>query len=112
MIAKGINMSHDKKISIRDVYDEIDFSKSEYPALKRRLDKNKPIYTTRIKEEKNEYTVGQFLKSPFGLLEVIDVDTYRSIDQHPFKSDLTSKQKKEIEGKSYDLVKLILVPDK
>lgn len=100
-----------KKISIRDDHEEIDFPKSEHPALKKRLDESESIYTTRTRDEKGEYTVGQLLDSPFGLLEVADIDTYSSIDQHPFKKDLTDEQKERIKGKSFDLIELVLASD-
>lgn len=103
-------MNH-KKISIRDKtnkdYEKISFPEREHTSLQKRLDDGESIYSTRVKEEKNEYSSGEILDSPFGLLKVVKVKTFKAKEKHPFEKELTDKQKKDLKGKAFDLIEFV-----
>lgn len=86
----------------------INFPKSEHKNLINRLNKNKPIYTTRVSKEKGKYKENEIYQSQWGdLLEIIDVKTFKDIKNHPFYNELTKPQIKVISNyDGFDLVKL------
>lgn len=84
----------------------IDFPEHEHEQLRNRLDSGKDIYTTRIMKERNKYKEGHIHNSPFGKLKVISVKTGQGLHQHPFVSELTTDEKKQISNNPFDLVQL------
>jgi hypothetical protein len=84
----------------------IDFPKTEYESLKKRLSKNKPIYTTRIKDEQNKYDLNDIVLSPFGYLKVSDIQTFSKIQDHPFYDNLSIDEKETIKDHIFDVLKL------
>ena len=90
----------------------ITFPDSEAAALRARLAKGLPVYTTRVSAEQGRYTKGEILRSMLGRrrLRVESVRTLPSVDAHPFKDELTDGQIAELEahGPPFDLVKLRL----
>lgn len=83
----------------------ISFPKSELDALKERLDDGESIFTTRIKDERGEYSPGQLVDSPFGILQVQDSEQV-GLKDHPFYEELTSKEKGRLSRHKLDIVKL------
>jgi len=86
---------------------EINFPVGEHSALKKRLAAGKPTFTTRISAEKGKHNVGQRFDTPWGdRVEVMKVQTGSSLDDHPFRDELTPAQQRLISGKPFDLVQL------
>jgi len=85
------------------------FPKEEYLLLKERVDNNKPIFTTRVSSEMGLWNRDEVVKSPFGLLKIIDIEKLGDLSEHPFLNELTFNQKAELQ--SYDKMELIkLIP--
>lgn len=84
------------------------FPGSEVPDLAIRLEKGKPIYTTRILDEQGKYRVGHKIRVDFWdePLEIVSITTKKSVGSHPFFDELTEKQIEEISGHTYDVVEL------
>ena len=84
------------------------FPEEEYIALKDRLDNEKPIYTTRVDTEADMWEMDQVVKSPFGLLKIVDIDEIHDLQDHPFLDELTFDQKAKLEGyNDMSVIKLI-----
>lgn len=87
----------------------INFSKEEYASLK-----EKDIITvTKTLDEKNKYKIGDLLNTPWGEKYSVDnIRNYRNIEDHPFFTDLTDIQKKEIGNKTFTVIWLKkVIPD-
>lgn len=76
--------------------DVISFPVEELEELKKRLDDNKEIYTTRVSSEVGKYKLDAEYESPFGKLKVASLEHFEDIKNHPFINELTEKQKEEI----------------
>ncbi|MFW6015360.1 MAG: hypothetical protein ACOCRK_02920 [bacterium] len=89
----------------------ISFPKEEHESLVNRLNKNKPIYTTRVSTEMGKYKACKKYISPWGdKLKVIKIDRYNNIENHPFYNELSQDQIKLISNyDSFELIKLIKV---
>ena len=75
----------------------ISFPKHEHDDLIDRLSQGKSIYTTRVSAELGKYKPGKVYTAPWGdKLSVQSVKQLTSIDDHPFKSELSEAQKKEL----------------
>ena len=86
----------------------IDFPIKELTDLKSRLNKNKPIFTTRISNEIDKYDKGMILGSPLGLLKVEKVSqVFDNIKKHPFYSELSTENIKELSGNQMKIIKLV-----
>ena len=86
----------------------IDFPKNEHKYLYDRLNKNLPIYTTRIKNEFNRYKKGDVLDTPFGIkVKVADSIDINDIKQHPFYGQLTKPQRNILKSERMNVIKLI-----
>ncbi len=83
----------------------ISFPKNELDALKDRLDNGKAIFTTRVKDERGEYFLGQLVDSSFGILQVKDIQSVYLKD-HPFYAELSDKEKITLSKHKLDVVKL------
>lgn len=86
--------------------DVINFPDSEHKDLKKRLSKGEDIITTRVSDEQGVYERGQKYVAPWGVtLRVTKVKTFKDISKHPFESELTDEQKKEISKyKCFDVI--------
>ena len=84
------------------------FPKAEVLDLAIRLEKGKPIFTTRILDEQGKYRVGHLVRVDFWdePLKVVSITTKKSIKSHPFLDELTKSQIEEISGYTYDVVEL------
>lgn len=94
----------------KDVADikTMSFPEEEYIALKDRLDNEKPIYTTRVDAEADMWEMDQVVKSPFGLLKIVDIDKIDKLSDHPFLDELTFEQKARLEGyNDMSVIKLV-----
>lgn len=80
------------------------FPEHEHGGLRARLVSGKDIFTTRISKEKGRYQEGQVVNSPFGELQVVNVQSGQG--KHPFDSELTEAQLREIGEHPFDLVRL------
>lgn len=91
----------------------ISFPIEELDDLKKRLDDNKDIYTTRVSNEVGKYKLHEEYESPLGRLKVISLEHFEDINDHPFINELNEKQKKEIikyiKENGFDLVCLTKV---
>ena len=91
----------------------INFPLNEYNNYQKRLQENKPIYTTRVSNEVNKYKLGLIYKSDFGNLQVISLNHYNQLKNHPFYNELTKAQIKEInkyiKENGYDVIDLTKV---
>lgn len=81
------------------------FPKEEYSSLKGRVDNDKDIFTTRVSSEMDLWKIDEIVKSPFGLLKIIDIEKLGDLSEHPFLDELTFDQKAELQ--SYDEMELI-----
>lgn len=84
----------------------IQFPEDERKALIERLEAGKNIFTSRMSAEKGKYQEGARLTSPLGALVVKRVQPLEKVEQHPFLSELTGGQKKQLAGHPFDLVEL------
>jgi len=84
------------------------FPRNEVESLVARLEKNKPIFTTRISDEQGKYREGHLVRVNFWdePLKIISITTKKSIRSHPFLDELTEKQIEEISGHTYDIIEL------
>ncbi len=89
----------------KDVKSFIPFPKSELDSLMARLKAGKPIFTTRIKDERGEYSPGQLVDSPFGILQVKSSDQ-TTLKDHPFYKNLSDKEKEALSRHKLDIIKL------
>lgn len=85
---------------------KITFPEGEKRSLRSRLEAGKSIFTSRMSAEKGRYRKGEVLSSPFGELVVRSVRPFTEVERHPFLSELTDRQKKQLSGHPFDLVKL------
>lgn len=85
----------------------IGFPEEEHAQLRGRLGRGKPVYTTRISSEMGKYQEGQVLESPWGdRLRVTSVQRGKGVESHPFASEVSAAQRKQIGESPYDLVQL------
>lgn len=86
--------------------ESIQFPEDEKEALLARLKAGKNIFTSRMSAEKGKYNEGEHLKSLLGDLIVKRVKPIEKVERHPFLSELTESQKKQLSGNPFDLVEL------
>lgn len=84
----------------------IEFPKGEVKSLAARLNRGKPIYTTRVSAERGRYSSGMSVSSVLGDLKVTSVKHGVGVKTHPFLGELSPEHKKAIGNKPYDLVKM------
>ena len=84
----------------------IEFPKGEVKDLAARLNRGKPIYTTRVSAERGRYSSGMSVSSVLGDLKVTSVKHGVGVKTHPFLGELSPEHKKAIGNKPYDLVRL------
>ena len=96
-------------VGVREPSGSIGFPSEEHSSLRSRLDGGQSVYTTRVGSERGGYQKGTLLDSPLGPLEVEEVRSLAA-GAHPFKSELTAPQRKELAGREADLVKLKRAP--
>lgn len=96
--------------------DFIFFPVAELAELRARLQAGKTIFTTRVSSEAGKYQIGQLHDSDLGLLQVIGLQHFTHLDDHPFLSELTPEQKQEIstylDKRGLDLVELQAVTNR
>lgn len=86
---------------------KITFPKTEHKSLISDLSEGYDILTTRILNEKNKYNTNDILESDLGyFLEVIKVETYKNISDHPYLKYLDSFQLNQIGNNPFDIVYL------
>ena len=85
---------------------QMSFPQPELKDLWMRLEKNKPIITTRVEQEHNRYNVGDVVTSPLGKLRVTARESLDDVAKHPFHKELTAKQTALLRGKPYDVLTL------
>lgn len=88
------------------------FPRNEYLDLKKRLNSDKPIYTTRINKEYGKYKDNQIVDSPFGELKVIEITKVDKLSDHPFLKQLTNYQRKVLKGHRMEVIMLKRVSKK
>ena len=77
----------------KDNTDTIEFPKSEVLSLKKRLDSNLSIYTTRTSSELGKYAKDEIYKNPIlGDLKVVNIIQVDDISKHPFINELNKTQ--------------------
>jgi GNAT superfamily N-acetyltransferase len=84
----------------------MDFPKGEIEDLRSRLAAGKNIFTSRMSAEKGKYREGETLESPLGQIVVKGVRSFKDVEEHPFLSELTAAQRKQLRGHPFDLVEL------
>jgi len=84
----------------------IQFPEDEKEALLVRLKAGKSIFTSRMSAEKGKYREGETLESPLGPLMVKGVRSFKDVKEHPFLSELTEDQRRQLRGHPFDLVEL------
>ena len=99
-VAKVLERMREKKAA------QMSFPQPELKDLWMRLEKNKPIITTRIEQEHNRYNVGDVVTSPLGKLRVTARESLDDVAKHPFHKELTAKQTALLRGKPYDVLTL------
>ena len=82
----------------------MDFPKNELLAYKRRMAIGLPTYTTRVSAERGRYHAGQVVASPLGQLRITEVRAFNDGDPHPFDSELTPAQRRQIRG-AFDVIR-------
>lgn len=91
----------------------INFPIEEHKSLIKRIDNNKIIYTTRVSNEVNKYSINSVYDSPFGKLKVVYFKHFVKIEEHPFLNELSKIQileiNKYINENGYDLIGLIKI---
>lgn len=86
---------------------KITFPKDEHHNLIDDLNNNYDILTTRILNERNKYKLNDILISDIGYyLQVIKVEKYKQISDHPYLSYLTDSQIKQIGTNPFDIIYL------
>lgn len=75
----------------------IDFPSNEYNSYKKRLNRNKIIYTTRVSSEVGKYEKDKIYNSVFGKLKVVYFKHFTNLSEHPFYEELTKEQLEEID---------------
>lgn len=103
------NFENDFKKSIK----YINFPKQEYIECEKRLQKNGVLYTTRISNEQGKYILNNKYISPFGVVKIISLEHYNTLEQHPFYNELNDLQKKDISNnidkKGIDFIGMVLI---
>lgn len=108
-----LSKDYSKKTDIDTFFRIILFPKVEHGPLKRRLGKNKKIYTIRVEEEYNKYSVGEILETEWeDLITVTNIEKITNIDQYRFY-DKIGDDVKEFLSKynELDVVELEMVTD-
>ena len=82
----------------------MDFPENELPEYRLRLSRGQPAYTTRVSAERGQYRVGQAVDSPLGRLRISEVKSHGAGDPHPFDSELTPGQRRQIQG-AFDVIR-------
>ena len=86
----------------------MEFPKNEWYKYRLRLAQGLPSYTTRVSSEQGKYKVGDVHSSPFGLIHIDEVRSYKQgVEKHPFYNELTNYQKGQILG-NFDVIKFSL----
>jgi hypothetical protein len=85
----------------------IDFPADEIEQYIELLSSGHPAYTTRTDKERGKYKPGDVLSTPWGdSIRVEDVQSFDTLEEHPFLSSLTEEQKAQLTS-PYDLVKFV-----
>ena len=84
----------------------MDFPKNELLAYRVRMALGLPTYTTRVSAERGKYRVGQAVDSPLGQLRITEVRAFNDGDPHPFDSELTPAQRRQIRG-AFDVIRFM-----
>ncbi len=91
----------------------INFPVEEHKSLIKRINNNKTIYTTRVSNEVNKYSINSVYDSPFGKLKVIYLKHFNNIKEHPFLRERNKIQiteiNKYIDECGFDLIGLIKI---
>lgn len=82
------------------IYVSMKFPKEELDDLHLR----NSIYTTRIENEKDKYSIGEIVSFNKKKWLIDEINKYNSLEEHPFLNYLTDKQKELIKNKPYSLI--------
>lgn len=93
-----------------EIMKEMLFPEDELYALRERVKRKNPIYTTRVSDEVGKYFVGNLVRTNISptVLIVREIITLDSLGEHPWLNELTRAQKEEIAqyDPPYELIKL------
>lgn len=85
----------------------MDFPAEDIEGHKSSLERYGQTYSTRILTEASKYQVGQVVNTPLGTrLRIASLQKYPAGSKHPFHSDLTEEQKKQIRPYPFEVLKL------
>ena len=88
---------------------KIMFPKAEKSAIKSRLRSEGNVVTTRVSRELGKYKVGDRLEYAGFILDVVRVERFGDLVEHPFLDELDDRMRKEIERfGEFDVVWLVL----
>lgn len=89
---------------------EMLFPENELDQLRNRLDKKKPIYTTRVSDEVGRYNKGNLVRTNISptVLIVKEIIVLNNLFEHPWINELSVSQRREISeyDPPYELIKL------
>lgn len=88
---------------------KITFPKVEKSAVKKQLVEEGKIVTTRVSKDFGRFRIGDRLEYAGFILNVVDVRSFKSLEEHPFLEEQDDKTKRAIKRYGeYDVVWLVL----